>query len=144
MIEFLKDIAAVWDLLSVRFPWLPATLTVFSTSPWIAYAVTQCVKLYRREFSMRKLKRIELRLLGGTIAAVWGFRAAVVWHDQPFEEAVMLALLVGIMTPYLVAVYFRWIEQRDAELAEKLAIPRRRAGETPAHDPNDDTGEFRL
>ena len=143
MIEFLKDIAAVWDLLSVRFPWLAAALTVLGTSPWVAYAVVQCTKLYRREFGLRKLKRVELRLLGGTIAAVWGFRAAVVWHDLPFDEAVMLALLVGFMTPYLVAVYFRCIEKRDAELAEKLAIPRRRAGERE-RDPNDDTGEFRL
>lgn len=143
MIAFLKDLAAVWDLFIVRFPWLAAALTVLTTSPWVAYAVTQCVKLYRREFALRKLKRIELRLLGGTIAAAWGFRAAVVWHDLPFEEALMLALLVGFLTPYLVAVYFAIIEKRDAELAAKLAIPRRRAGERQ-HDPNDDTGEFRL
>lgn len=142
MIEFLKDVAAVWDLLSVRFPWLAAAFTVLGTSPWVAYAVVQCTKLYRREFNLRKLKRIELRLLGGTIAAVWGFRAAVVWHGQQLEEAVMLALLVGFMTPYLVAVYFRQIEKRDAELAAKLAIPRRRAGDRK-EDP-DDTGEFQL
>ena len=143
MIAFLKDLAAVWDLFIVRFPLLSAVLTIFSTSPWVAYGCVQCVKLYRRDFQKRKLKRIELRLLGGTIAAAWGFRAAVVWHDLPFEEALMLALLVGFLTPYLVAFYFSWIEKRDAALAEKLAIPRRRAGERQ-HDPNDDTGEFRL
>ena len=144
MIEYFKGAAEVWDLMVSRFPWLPAILTVFTTSPWVAYAMTQVVKLYRREFGLRRLKRVELRLLGGVIAGAWGFRAAVVWHDLPFDDAAMQALLVGAATPYLVAVYFWWIERRNPELAAKLAIPQRRAGEKPPPDPNDDTGEFRL
>jgi hypothetical protein len=140
MVEFINDALTTWDNLRLRAPFLPVVFTVWISSPLVAYAVVQCVKLYRREFRQRKLRRVELRLLGGLVAGAWGFRAAVVWHDMGFDSAAMHGLLVGFCTPYLVAVYFWWLNRRAPELAERLTIPRRRSGDT---DP-DDTGEFRM
>lgn len=142
MFEYIDKALLAWDALKLRAPFLPVLFTVWISSPLVSYAVVQCVKLYRREFRLRKLRRIELRLLGGLVAAMWGFRAAVVWHGLDFHAAAMQAILVGFVTPYLVAVYFWWLSHRAPELAERLTIPRRRPNDKPS-DP-DDTGEFRM
>lgn len=145
MIDLLRGAIEVWDLFAARFPGASVVLVLWTTSPLIAYAVTQANKLTRRERSMRKLRKYEIRGIAGIVATVWAFRLAVVWFGLDFESAAMHAILVGFATPYLVAAFFRVVESRDQKLADALAIPatpKRRAGDK--FDPLDDTGEFRL
>lgn len=140
MVELVLKLIYAWGHIKLHAPFFCVIITTWTTSPIIAYAAVQCVKLYRREFKLRRLFKIELRILGGIIAGVWGFRASVVWNNLDFSNALLNSVFIGFVTPYIVAIYFWWVNKRAPELAIKLTIPNRRL-----EDKNpEDTGEFKL